>query len=152
MVTSLFHGLWSHSSLITKLRTHVCEFTTCVVFRANAFEIPLQHVDVVIVVFMVNTRVPHNANAELVEAIGNFLALFLPVGIVFLIEEGLHVNYWRLDHVLELLKVHFILVSGDAAVEAWSDVLLVLGLFLLSLHNLDLSRVSDGVFLTYVNF
>ena len=112
MVACLFHGLGRDASLVAELGAHVDQLTARVVLRCNAFEVPLDHVDVVLVVLMVDAGVANDANAELVEAVSDFLALLLPLAILCLEEECLHIDNGRLNQVFKLRQARFDLLGG----------------------------------------
>ena len=99
MVSGLFHGFRSHSCLVAEFRSHVNEFLPGVELLTDILEVVLDHVDVLVVVLVVHPGVPHDTDAELVEAVGHFLALELPVGVLLTFEESLEVDHRRLIEV-----------------------------------------------------
>ena len=104
MVSCLFHGLRRHTSLIAELGPRVVEFSSSIIFFTYLFKVALDHVDVRVIVSMVDARISNDTDAELVETIGNFATFLLPVFEVFTVKEGLHVNHRRFSE-FELLLI-----------------------------------------------
>ncbi len=59
---------------------------------AYLFKVALNHVNIGLVVLMLDTRVSDDANAKFVEAHCNFFALFFPVRVVLTVQKSLHVD------------------------------------------------------------
>lgn len=76
MVSCLLNKFWCSSDLVVAFRLNV--FATVlpsVEHIACLFEVVLHHIYVVFVVLRVDSWVPNQQNAELVEALSHFLAL-----------------------------------------------------------------------------
>ena len=89
MVSSLFHRLRGHTGLETKLRARVSEFTTGVVILTDGLKVAFYHINIVIIVFMIDTRISDDTDSELVETVGGLFTLFLDqfslIGVVGLV-------------------------------------------------------------------
>ena len=93
MVPCFLYRVWCHSCLVTELWVAVLEYFPSVVFLTNLLKVQFNHIDVVFVHLVVNTGVPYDQNAKLVERRGNFSALMFPA---FRFREVLlDVNDWR---------------------------------------------------------
>ena len=91
MIARLFFGLGRDASLVAEFGATVFEFVAVVVGFANLFEVGFDHVNVLLVLFVANAGVPHNADAEFVERLSHFATLQFPLAF-FLLEKGLEVN------------------------------------------------------------
>ena len=124
VVSGLFNGLWRHTSLEAELRPGIHELLPSIVGLSDALEVALHHVDVLLVVLVHHTRVPHDANAEFIEAGGHFLAFQLPksgglwvlgrITFLLVLKEQPHVDDGRLNELVEALSE----VVAGAAVRA----------------------------------
>jgi len=90
MVSGLLHRLWSRSSLVAELRSDIFKLFATVEALSLLLKVPLHHINVLVVSIVVHTRVPHDADSELVETLSHFLALDLPL--LTLLEVGLEVD------------------------------------------------------------
>jgi len=92
VITSLFDGLMCGSCLIAELWVYIFENLTCVEFVSHLLKVPFHHVDVVLVLFMINTWVSNDGNTELMEALCDFFAFKAPGLLVGFVKVGLKVN------------------------------------------------------------
>ncbi len=86
-------ALWCHTCLEVVLRLAVLQLLPVVELARLRLEVLLHHIEVVLVVFLVDARVAPNENAEIVKRLCDESALLLHLDWV-LVEEGLNVNHW----------------------------------------------------------
>ena len=65
---------------------------TSVELLTSLLEVPLHHVDVVLVSLVIHAGITDNCNAILVEALRDLSALEFPVSLISLVEKGLEVD------------------------------------------------------------
>ena len=95
MVSCLFHGLRCHTGLIAEFGPSVVELSSSIVFFTDLFKVALDHVNVCVIVPMVNARISDDADAKFVEAVCYFATFLLPFFFVLSVKESLHVDYGR---------------------------------------------------------
>lgn len=65
---------------------------TSVELLTSLLEVPLHHVDVVLVSLVIHAGITNNCNAKLVEALRDLSAFEFPVGLIGVVEKGLEVD------------------------------------------------------------
>ena len=78
MVAGLLNTLGSDTSLVAKVGPAVLKGLASVILLTDGIEVLLDHVDVVVVVLRDDARVLEDDDAELMERLGNLVALLFP--------------------------------------------------------------------------
>ena len=99
MVSRFLHGLRRDTCLETELGARIRQLSRVVEVLAGFLEVGLDHVDVGVVVLVIDAWVPDDTEAELVETSGDLATFFVPSITVGAIEEDLHVDNGRLLEV-----------------------------------------------------
>ncbi len=78
--------------MVAEVGTGISQLSCFIEVIAHLLKVPLNHVDIGLVVLVLDTRVSDDANSKFVEAHCDFFALFFPVWVVLAFEKGLHVD------------------------------------------------------------
>jgi hypothetical protein len=80
MVASPLLLLWGDTSLEVKFWLAILEFLPFIVQSSILFKVLLHHINVVLVILLINSGISPDQNTELMERLGYKSALFLPLG------------------------------------------------------------------------
>lgn len=87
-----FLSFWSDARLEMQVRPTVLQLLTSIMHLRNFIKIPFDQVDVLLICLHVDARISESQNAELVEGLCHFDALFFPtllfVQVLFDVDDG----------------------------------------------------------------
>lgn len=98
MVAGLLNTLGGDTSLVAKFREAIFKLLTTVKLLTNFVEVVLNHIDVLLVDFGLDSWVFYDQDAEFVKGCGNFETFILPLST--LLKVGLNVDHRRLAKFL----------------------------------------------------